>query len=125
MFSYDELVNLFPTLAGFNKSARSYHARLFRQILMDIEMNTYRWAILTERFVNDPRNGIDVRIHRRKHAAMSNLRRRLSHPGMSESSFAVAMNFLGPIKVEHIDNGVILTWAGGRKTKHTVPAILA
>lgn len=96
--------------------ARGVLAYLFRKILMDIDLDMWRWQRLMNKFLEDPRNGIPPNGKDRS-SARGNLNKELHRPRMTWKVFEKAMRFLGPVELRF---EVHLKWEGGKRTKHGV-----
>jgi hypothetical protein len=98
-------------------TARNALARLFRQILRDLDIDPNRWHRLMVRYLMDPRNKIPAN-GKDKSSARGNLNKELRRDRMTWKVFNdKAIPFLNPVEVEF---EVRMTWANGRKTVHRV-----
>lgn len=94
-------------------------ARLFRQILFDLDVNPFKWAMMMQRYLDDPRNGIP-RNSKDRSSARGNLNKELRRPKMTWKVFRKALMFLGPVEATFI---VRLKWQGGKTTEHDVKLV--
>lgn len=89
-------------------------ARLWRQILDDLNVSPNRFEILLSDFINSAKRGVpEHRISR--HFTRGNLRRELEQPTMTFKVFIKGMKFL---KIVRIRIAVELEHGSGRKTLH-------
>lgn len=96
-------------------------ARLFRQILYDLNIDTYKWSRHMQEYLDDPRNGIP-RNSKDRSSARGNLNKELRRPKMTWKVFRKALMFLGPLEATFI---VRLKWRTGRTTEHSVKLVTA
>jgi hypothetical protein len=98
------------------ETAEGVLARLFRQILFDLNVRPIRWAAMMARYLDDPRNGIPKN-SRDRSSARGNLNKELRRPKMTWKVFRKALMFLGPLRVRFI---VELDWKDRDTTVHMV-----
>lgn len=95
--------------------ARNVLARLFRQILRDLNIKHSDWHHLMLRYLNDPRNKIPPN-GKDKSSARGNLNKELRRNRMTwKVFFDKAIPFLNPKKVRFI---MEMEWQNGRTTRH-------
>lgn len=119
MFDNDNETNLAKILRSPDKltrEAESVLARLYRQILADIRMDTGRWNRLMQRMLDNPRNRFPKRGGGRS-SAKGNLNKLLSAKTMSIRTFEKGIILLTPLSFRlecHI------TWKDKSTTVHSV-----
>lgn len=96
--------------------AKGILARLFRQILEDADINYYRWDMLMEQYLDNPRNRVPTNTKERS-SARGNLNKELRRESMTWKVFDKALRFLGPTKVRF---EVHLTWRSKKTTVHGI-----
>lgn len=89
-------------------------ARLWRQILDDLQVKPNKFELLLSDFINSAKRGVpEHRISR--HFTRGNLRRELEQPTMTFKVFIKGMKFLKVVRIRFV---VELEHSGGRKTLH-------
>jgi len=91
-------------------------SRLFRQILLDVNLSRLRWASLMDQYIKDPRN----RIHQTSKdisSARGNLAKELVRPDMTWKVFNKAIRFLNP---RNVKISITIEWHRKRTTVHEV-----
>lgn len=91
-------------------------SRLFRQILFDINLESFRWGQLMDNYVKNPRNRIDQN-NKDISSAKGNLAKELVRPDMTWKVFNKAMRFLNPKRVRIV---VAIDWQNKKTTLHEV-----
>ena len=91
-------------------------AALFRKILRDQGVSVYRWNMLINDYLNDPRNGIPKNGKDRS-STRGSLQKELFRPSMTFKVFRKALLLLAPEEIELI---VKLKWPNGNVTAHSV-----
>jgi hypothetical protein len=89
-------------------------SKLWRGILVDLDVTHYTWGSLMLRYLNDPRNGIPRDV-KDKSSARGNLNKELKRPRMTWKVFLKGLRFLGPVRIEFV---VKLTWKTRTTTVH-------
>lgn len=89
-------------------------SRLLRQILLDINLEPFRWSTLMDNYVKDPRNRIDPKD---VSSAKGNLAKELVRPDITWKVFNKAMRFLNPKRVRIL---VAIDWQNKKTTLHEV-----
>lgn len=92
-------------------------SRLFRQILLDVNMGKMLWSSLMDRYLKDPRNRIN-QTPKDISSTRGNLAKELVRPDMTWKVFNKAVRFLNPRSVKV---SVTIEWHRGRTTVHEVP----
>lgn len=93
--------------------------KIFRSILVDLNINAASFNRLLTNYVNNPLNGIGTD-SRDKTNTKSNLSKELKKDKMTWGVFEKAMRFLNPIKAEF---NIKLTWKGDKVTEHNIVII--
>jgi hypothetical protein len=91
-------------------------SRLFRQILFDINLESFRWSTLMDNYVKDKRNRIEQN-NKDISSAKGNLAKELVRPDMTWKVFNKAMRFLNPKRVRII---IAIDWQNKKTTLHEV-----
>ena len=91
-------------------------AALFRKILRDQGINNYRFGLLVNAYLDDPRNGIPKNGKDRS-STRGNLQKEVFRPSMTFKVFRKALLLLAPDEIELI---VKLKWGNGHTTAHSV-----
>lgn len=68
-------------------------SKLFRVMLKDMKVTGYRFSLLMEKYLNDPKNNVPNNLKERT-SNRGNTNKELSNPRMSWKVFAKAMSFL-------------------------------
>lgn len=68
-------------------------SRLFRQMLLDLNINPMQWGVLMHTFINDVRNGVPNN-KRDQTSIRGNLTKEFARPQMTWKVFVKAMRFL-------------------------------
>lgn len=97
-------------------AAEGVLARLFRQILFDVNVNIYKWDSLMVKYLNNPINGVPQNGKDRS-SARGNLNKELRRPSMTWKVFRKGLRFLNP---KGIRFEVHLEWDSKKKTVHSV-----
>lgn len=78
--------------------ARGVLSKLWRQLLMVLDIDGWKWDRLMRIYLTDPRNGIQNN-SRDRSSARGNLNKELKRDDMTWRVFLKALNFLDPIRV--------------------------
>lgn len=95
--------------------AQGILSRLFRLMLLDFNVNVFKWNRLMNNYLNDPRNRVP-RTPKARSSTRGNLSKELRKPKMTWSNFEKGIKFLNPLKAEFT---VKLTWRTGKVTTHS------
>lgn len=91
-------------------------SKLFRKILIELNVTPVKWNALMNAYLNDPRNRVP-RDNRGRSSTRGNLNKELRKPAMTWANMEKAIRFLNPLKAEFT---IKLTWRGGRTTVHSL-----
>lgn len=78
--------------------ARGHLSKIFRQFLVALDIDGWKWDRYMRIFLTDPRNGIPNN-SRDKSSARGNLNKELKRDDMTWRVFLKAMSFLDPVRV--------------------------
>lgn len=101
-------------------AAENPPAKLFRQILYDLQIHHYKWAHLLRIYLADPRNNAG-RTGPELCSARGNLNKELRKPRITFSMLMTGIKLLNPVKVRFVAE---LTWPNGKVTTHGTDVVL-
>ena len=119
---HDDLHRLLRESDRGTSKAQGPLARLYRQILFDLNITPHQFDTLMSRWLNDPKNKIPDHSARRSNDR-GNMTKALLKSEMTFKSFIRAVSFLAPIKM---DLEVRLHWPFKSKiTVHSISLLIA
>lgn len=119
---HDDLHRLLRESDRGTSKAQGPLARLYRQILFDLNITPHHFDTLMTRWLNDPKNKVPDHSARRSNDR-GNMTKALLKSEMTFKSFIRAVSFLSPIKM---DLEVRLHWSFNSKiTIHSISMLMA
>ena len=114
--SEDRKTDILERASKGKDDAENVPAQLFRQMLYDLNINSFRWGHLLRRFVSDPRNNVPQTRTDMNHFR-GNLNKELKKPRITFPTLVRGIRLLNPIAVTF---KVELEWRDKSITVHSV-----